>query len=1074
MSSSSPAKDLNVPKDLPEDGGLSYRPDDALANRPIRAAAEEALATMSFNQMKVEGAGTERSSQADAPPKAVVAAATAASQPPAYSLRRMIGEGGFGEVWEARQNSLTRTVAIKRLREDLLESSQADEKKTKAFRQSFCEEALTAAHLDHPNIVPVYDLGVDAQGRPLLAMKLVKGTPWNKMIEADFGKMAPDDFLAKHIPVLLDVAQAVAFAHSRGIVHRDLKPAQVMVGEYGEVLLMDWGLAVVYNAEALKQHDDAASLEIAPTPENALNPAGTPAFMAPEQTESTAKNIGPWTDVYLLGGMLYQMLTGRTPRKGGNTAQLFMQAAQGVYTPIREAAPDRPMPGELVALVGDAMMPRIIDRVPSAQGFVYRVQQYLSGANNREESFKITVEVKKKLKSAAGDYRVYGDCIALLNRALTLWPGNPDGAALQEQALTEFCRSATKHGDFVLAKVQAERKEDKAEQAVLLKEIKKAEYAAGRAKRMRRFLLYVIFLLLALMGLGAGWYAVDVARKNQEVEAARQTAEKKKAEAESQFRRAAAARGDAEALIDFMLRDLARQLEPVGRLDVLNEVAKRAMGYFQALPVTDKGAKSALRETVAMRQIGQILEAQGDLAGAQSRYSTARNKLMSLRSQNPRDPEIVAALGDAYRLLGQLALKQGNNNEALKQYSEFRDTMKVLLEDEPDNTALAHQHALSLLAIADVYRNLLRFDDATANLSEATGILAGIATANASVLEWQRDRARGLNMLGSLLQQRGDLAGAEANYEAAKALLEEIIAKDPQNKTFREELARSLVTLGDLQEARGQLGEALARFEEYQLVMLELAELDPANKDWERALATGLRNQADIALARGEYEKARGLATEAVDKLNELISLDGRNASWRRERAQARMTLATLDALEGKHAEALAIRREIHRELQLLLFGTNDPLQPGDRNNVSLQGDYALNWIGLAEALYDTGEFNRAEEDMAEARKVARNIFQTDPSNTVSRRTLGRAFLLNARTRDSFGEVGPAREAREQAVEVLAPLVTLGSRWDDLRLYALALLSLGRVEDARPIVARLREQGFKDPGFDAQATAAGL
>src|SRR5690606_21487394 len=103
--------------------------------------------------------------------------------------------------------------------------------------RQFQQEAVITANLEHPNIVPVYDLGVDSDGRPLLAMKLVRGTPWDLLIDADFKELVTDEYLAKHLPILLSMCQAVAFAHSRRIIHRDLKPSQVMVGEFGEVLL---------------------------------------------------------------------------------------------------------------------------------------------------------------------------------------------------------------------------------------------------------------------------------------------------------------------------------------------------------------------------------------------------------------------------------------------------------------------------------------------------------------------------------------------------------------------------------------------------------------------------------------------------------------------------------------------------------------------------------------------------------------------------------------------------------------------------------------------------------------------
>jgi serine/threonine protein kinase len=158
----------------------------------------------------------------------------------AFRLIRRIGRGGMGEVWEAVQVSLNRAVAVKRV---VTHGKASDS--TAARTRDFMMEALVSARLEHPNIVPVHDLGRDEAGAPLLAMKLVKGASWETRIREEFETLPPEQFLSRHIPTLIAVAQAVAFAHTRGVVHRDIKPSQVMLGDYGEVLLMDWGLAVV-------------------------------------------------------------------------------------------------------------------------------------------------------------------------------------------------------------------------------------------------------------------------------------------------------------------------------------------------------------------------------------------------------------------------------------------------------------------------------------------------------------------------------------------------------------------------------------------------------------------------------------------------------------------------------------------------------------------------------------------------------------------------------------------------------------------------------------------------------------
>ena len=190
----------------------------------------------------------------------------------------------------AEQRSLAREVAIKTVKDHAGERA----------RDALCDEAVVTGLLEHPNVIPVHALGCDSEGRPLLVMKRVEGVAWRDLLRDPehpawaTHAAAPEDRLAFHLDVLADVSQAAAFAHSRRIVHRDIKPENVMIGEFGEVYLLDWGLAVTAGRE--------------------LEPGtlvGTPAYMAPEMVGGG--RVDGRTDVYLLGATLHEVLTGRPP-----------------------------------------------------------------------------------------------------------------------------------------------------------------------------------------------------------------------------------------------------------------------------------------------------------------------------------------------------------------------------------------------------------------------------------------------------------------------------------------------------------------------------------------------------------------------------------------------------------------------------------------------------------------------------------------------------------------------------------------------------------------------------------------
>ena len=198
----------------------------------------------------------------------------------------------MGEVWLATQLSLNRDVALKQIRSDSF--GRMSERKMETARHSFLAEAVVTGDLDHPNIVPVYDMGTDDAGNLLYSMKCVRGTSWDRLIES-----FPE---SENIEILRKVADAIGFAHSRGIVHRDLKPSNIMVGSYGEVLVMDWGTAF-----PLQNFNKSSGIR---TPSGR---AGTPAYMPPEQAEGQVDKIGTHSDIYLLGAILFEIVSGFPP-----------------------------------------------------------------------------------------------------------------------------------------------------------------------------------------------------------------------------------------------------------------------------------------------------------------------------------------------------------------------------------------------------------------------------------------------------------------------------------------------------------------------------------------------------------------------------------------------------------------------------------------------------------------------------------------------------------------------------------------------------------------------------------------
>ncbi|HEY7312579.1 MAG TPA: serine/threonine-protein kinase [Gemmataceae bacterium] len=291
-----------------EEARADNQPPPALDQLPaeLRPRARESLRLLRGFARMAHGlttTGPAQASDAPQPPP----------DTPRYRFEAFLARGGMGEVWRGCDTVLAREVALKVLRKQVFGDG--------GFRARFEEEARYVSRLEYPSIVPVYDLGELPDGRPFFVMKLIHGQTLAQLLAA---RTTPAEDLSRWVGVFEQVCAAVAFAHSRDLIHRDLKPSNVMLGEFGEVLVMDWGIAKALAARPQPAQLPPTPVLLSPSvsgagtasgePETLPGQAkGTPAFMAPEQTRGEASRVGKASDVFGLGGILCVTLTGQPP-----------------------------------------------------------------------------------------------------------------------------------------------------------------------------------------------------------------------------------------------------------------------------------------------------------------------------------------------------------------------------------------------------------------------------------------------------------------------------------------------------------------------------------------------------------------------------------------------------------------------------------------------------------------------------------------------------------------------------------------------------------------------------------------
>ncbi|MCZ7646562.1 MAG: serine/threonine protein kinase [Planctomycetota bacterium] len=368
-----------------------------------------------------------------------------------FSLQRELGKGGMGVVFLARQESLDRTVAVKTIRLDRAVAT--------AEIAAFLREALTTASLSHPNIPPVHLFGRERDGRAFMAMKRVEGRPWRELLRPlgpDGRPVRPENHeldLAEHLEIFQKVCDAVAFAHGHGVVHRDLKPENVMIGDYGAVTVMDWGLALNVSGG----RDSHAGTER----EKASTVAGTPAYMAPEMALGELDRIGPATDIYLLGAILHEILTGRPPHTGSSMLEVLAHAACGRIDPIKHRRGLPREARELEALVRKCLSEDPAQRFASVEELQEEVKAFQAGQGNRGESMELASQARADLDALRREvgglqvtspyYPRCAEALAKAHQALALWGHNPRATRVRQEVLEFYADLALRGRDWGLA-----------------------------------------------------------------------------------------------------------------------------------------------------------------------------------------------------------------------------------------------------------------------------------------------------------------------------------------------------------------------------------------------------------------------------------------------------------------------------------------------------------------------------------------------------------------------------------------------------------------------------------------------